>query len=73
MIYLQHSVEEDAPATREMAFPAVGLLSSCCSAAEAAVAAAASSVETMTAAASSGFLSSFSAAEIMVDVASTAK
>lgn len=73
MIYLQHSVEEDAPATREMAFPAVGLSSFYCSAAEAAVAAAASSVETMTAAASSGFLSSFSAAEIMVDVASIAK
>ena len=42
MIYLQHSVEEDAPATKEMASPAVGL-------------------------------SSFSAAEIMVDAASTAK
>lgn len=73
MIYLQHSVEEDAPATREMAFPAVGLSSFYCSAAEAAVVAAASSVETMTAAASSGFSSSFAAAEIMVDVASTAK
>ena len=73
MIYLQHSVEEDAPATKEMASPAVGLSSFYCSAAGAVVAVAASSVETMTAAALSGFSSSFAAAEIMVDAASTAK